>query len=271
MKVLHLVDLLHHRLVKLPAPEGEEEFSVHEKILLSHKQSSQIVAKVLKRPHEEPWTDKGDDEYSFSRKLTLQDLKDYETLVSSEKPRVIAAKKCAEKLDLSMRFFASRTDLTGKTFSFFFTSEEPVDFRDLLKLLGKEFGRTRIHLERVGARDRAKIVGGFGICGQETCCSSFKMDLGSIPMNAARDQNLKIKDNDQLLGLCGKLKCCLVYELKEYRRMRKYLPHLRQTVTTAKGKMGRVIGLDILNKKVKVLMENDIPEVCHVDDLKWGN
>jgi len=270
MKVFHAVDLLHHRLVKLPAPEGDFSLSVNEKILLSHKQSPQIVAKVLKLPREEPWTEEGHEEYTFVRSLTLKDIKKYEELSQEEKPRVIKAKKAAEDLKISMKFFASRTDLSGKTVSFFFTSEEQVDFRDLVKVMGKDFCGKRIHLERVGARDRAKIVGGFGSCGRETCCSSFKVDLGSIPMNAARDQNLKLKDNQQLLGLCGKLKCCLVYEVQAYRDMRKYLPHLRQTVETTKGKKGRVIGLDIMNKKVKILMiESSMAEICHVDELKF--
>ncbi|MCF7846768.1 MAG: hypothetical protein K9M51_01755 [Candidatus Gracilibacteria bacterium] len=201
-----------------------------------------------------------DETYTLEKKLTPKELQKFFGLAEKEKPRVIKAKKCAKKLKLPMRFFASRTDLKGDILSFFFTADEKVDFRDLLKVMAGEF-KKRIHLQRVGARDRAKIVGGFGSCGQETCCSSFKVELDSVPLDAARDQNLMLKNNEKLFGLCGKLKCCLMYELPLYREMRRDLPHIRQRVYVG-GREGRVTGLDILNRKIKILIEDtEIAEI----------
>ncbi len=257
MKIVQIVDLLRHQLVILKAPE-DIELEVKDHVLLRNDKDK-IIGKVVSRIRDIP-DPRTDETYEFEKKLEPKDLEKFFKIMADEKSRVLEAKKCARKLELPMTFFASRCDADGKIFSFFFTAEEKVDFRDLLKLMAGKL-KKRIHLQRVGARDRAKIVGGFGSCGQETCCSNFKVELETVPLDAARDQNLMLKNNEKLFGLCGKLKCCLMYELPLYREMRRNLPHLRQKVFVG-TKEGRVTGLDILNKKVKVLLNDaEISEV----------
>ncbi len=265
MKKLKAVDLLRHRLIWVFAPD-EEEFFHHEKVFVKNNKE-QLVAKIVD-PEGQSSKKQNEDDWVFERKLTAKDLEDYEKAQEGEKERILKTQELANEQNLEMRVFASRVGWQKRIVSFFFTCEEAVDFRELLKLLNAEF-QCRIHLERVGARDKAKIIGGFGACGQETCCSTFKVDLPPVPMDAVRDQGIMIKDNTKLMGLCGKLKCCLLYEVADYRKMRKSLPHLKQTVTTSKGQKARVIGLDILNQKVKVIvLDSDTMETFDASELK---
>lgn len=262
MKIVQVIDLLRHQLVRL---ETEEDFAVHDYVLLKNDRDK-LVGQVVSKSREVSGA-KADDGYELVEKLKEKDIEKYKEFQVGEENRVAIAKQCAEELKIPMRFFASRTDLTGNIFSFFFTSEEKVDFRDLLKILPKKVD-ARIHLQRVGTRDRAKILGGFGRCGRPTCCSTFKVELESVPLDSARDQNLLTRDNNKLFGLCGKLKCCLLYEVGLYRELRRNLPHIKQAVTV-EGKSARVMGLDILNQKVKVLFdETDIFDVFDIDQVQ---
>lgn len=248
MKIVQVIDLLRHELVRLAT---EEDFEVHDYVLLKNERDN-LVGQIVTNSREVP-NAKVDDGYQLIGKLSENDLVKFREILSAETERVAIAKNIAEELSLPMRFFASRCDYEGKVFSFFFTSEDKVDFRDLLKSLPKKVN-SRVHLQRVGTRDRAKILGGFGRCGRATCCSTFKIELESVPLDAARDQNLLTRQNDKLYGLCGKLKCCLLFELELYRDLRRNLPHIKQAVM-ADGKAARVSGLDILNQRVKVIYD----------------
>jgi cell fate regulator YaaT (PSP1 superfamily) len=262
MKIVQVIDLLRHQLVRLST---EEEFEVHDYVLLKNEHDK-LIGQVVSHSREVAGA-KADDGYELLEKLGEKDIVKYKEFQKGESERVEIAKQCAEELNLPMRFFASSCDLTGNIFSFFFTSEEKVDFRDLLKMLPKKVD-ARIHLQRVGTRDRAKILGGFGRCGRPTCCSTFKVELESVPLDAARDQNLLTRENDKLFGLCGKLKCCLLYEVGLYRELRRNLPHIKQAVTV-EGKSARVMGLDILNQKVKVVFdETDVYDVFDIDQVQ---
>ncbi len=266
MKIFQVVDLLKHQLVLIEAPKRDEELAVGAMVLLKSDRD-RVVGKVVSLEREVP-NAKTAEGYEFMDVLKPEEIEKYKEQEAGEHKRVEKARSLVEESKLDMHVFASHVDFDGKVTSFFFTSENKVDFRDFLKKLGKEF-QTRIHLQRVGARDRAKILGGYGSCGRETCCSSFKIELDSVPLDAARDQNLMTRANEKIFGPCGKLKCCLMYELPHYREMRRYLPHIRQAVITSDGKEGRVVGLDILNQKVKVLLiDNDVAEIYDAADVK---
>lgn len=267
MRILQVVDVLRHKLIRL-AVKDDVEFSLKSLLLVDAKKEK-IIVRVLGLPRDIPGG-QADEGFVFMKKLSLDDSKEFELLQEGEKKRVLVSQTLADSLGLSMKFFASRVGWKKKVISLFFMSGNPVDFRELLKLLIKEFSG-RIHLERVGPRDRAKILGGFGSCGRELCCTSFKVKLSSVPMDAVRDQGIVMKDNQKVLGACGKLKCCLMYELSHYREMRRFLPHIRQEVFLSGNRKGRVLGLDILNKKVKVLLETDTIEVVSVDDITTLN
>jgi cell fate regulator YaaT (PSP1 superfamily) len=263
MKIIQITDLLKNRLVRIDSPE--EKLIVGDYVLLKTDRD-RIVAQVTSAERDVP-NIKTDSDYNFIKKLEEKDLKKFHQEMDKSMERVEMAKEIVDELKLPMRFFASYVDFDGKIASFFFVSEDQVDFREFLRHLSKKINK-RVHLQRVGSRDKAKILGGVGPCGRPLCCSTWKTEIESVPLNSARDQNLITRFNDKLFGLCGKLKCCLMYELPHYREMRKHLPHMKQKVI-AEGRAGRVVGLDILNKKVKVLFEEGgIAEVFSVDEIK---
>ncbi|MEY8459395.1 regulatory iron-sulfur-containing complex subunit RicT [Lactococcus ileimucosae] len=138
-----------------------------------------------------------------------------------------------------------------------FTSENRVDFRELLKELAATF-RTRIELRQIGARDAAKIYGGVGPCGRPLCCSEFIYEFPNVSIKMAKNQSLSLKQS-KLNGLCGRLMCCLSYEDEFYREARKNFPDFGEHITTAQGE-GKVIGLNILNNKIKLQLEHTIKE-----------
>ena len=269
MKTLKLLDLLRYRLIVIPVSdeEAKKEHLQVQDLVLVQKEAEELVAKVLSISLGEVNQKEDGENWKFKKKLNATEMATHEKNQEDEKKRIAKAQGFVEQLKLDMRFFSSKVGWKKGLISFFFTCEEAVDFRELLKLLGSAF-KCRVHLERVGARDKAKIVGGYGICGKEVCCTTFRAKLTSVPMDAVRDQGIMIKDNHKLLGVCGKLKCCFVYELPHYREMRKHLPHIRQSVSV-NNKAGRVIGIDILNQKVKVLLlETDIVEIVDVANIK---
>ena len=132
-----------------------------------------------------------------------------------------------------------------------------MDFRALLKELAATF-RTRIELRQIGARDAAKMYGGVGPCGRPLCCSEFIYEFPNVSIKMAKNQSLSLKQS-KLNGLCGRLMCCLSYEDEFYREARKNFPDFGEYITTSEGE-GKVIGLNILNNKVKLRLDHTIKE-----------
>jgi cell fate regulator YaaT (PSP1 superfamily) len=203
---------------------------------------------------------KDKDKVSFTskilRKATPNDIQKVEGSIVEAKE---AAKKCntlIAKQGLDMNVFRSGISFDGDRVHFMFTAEDRVDFRELVKELAKTL-KKQIHLRQIGPRDKAKLVGGFGKCGRELCCNSWLDKLESINMEMVRAQALESKGSSKLSGACGKLLCCLKYEVQAYRDLRRSLPHIGSFVLVKKTKTrGKVIGLDILNQRLKVILEN---------------
>ena len=134
-------------------------------------------------------------------------------------------------------------------FIFYFTAEDRVDFRELVKDLAREF-RARIELRQIGVRDEAKIFGGYGPCGRVLCCKSFLKDFEPVTVRMAKDQNLPLNPS-KISGVCGRLMCCLGYEYQVYKQFLQGLPKQGETINTKEGK-GRVIGVNPLKRTVVV-------------------
>ncbi len=140
----------------------------------------------------------------------------------------------------------------GQKATFFFASEDRIDFRDLVRDLSARL-RVRVEMRQVGARDGAKAVGGIGSCGRELCCSTFLPAFQPISIRMAKDQGMVLNPS-KLAGQCGRLKCCLIYEHSTYKELGKTLPKVGKKVITPDG-MGRVLDLDILKQRVRVYLE----------------
>jgi len=204
--------------------------------------------------------------YSFLRKATPNDVQKMEML--GEKAQE-ALKKCEEKIaehKLEMQLEFVEYSLDGNRINFIFTADDRVDFRELVKDLAKTFQK-QIHLQQIGPRDKARIVTGRGKCGKGLCCANWLKDLESITMDMVRSQSLESKGSSKLSGCCGKLMCCLRYEVEEYKKLKKNLPKHGSIVKTKKGE-GKIIGLDILNQQVKILYPDQSFEVTKAEDIK---
>ena len=140
------------------------------------------------------------------------------------------------------------------------TADERVDFRELVKNLASIF-HTRIELRQIGVRDKAKMVGGLGICGRPFCCASFLDDFQPVSIKMAKTQSLSLNPT-KISGTCGRLMCCLKYEQDAYEDLIRSSPKPESFVDTPEGR-GTVVELDLLRQRVKVRMEEN-PETVSV-------
>ena len=170
---------------------------------------------------------------------------------------------CLQKIaehQLDMQLVSAEYAFDGSKILFFFTADERVDFRELVKNLASAF-HTRIELRQIGVRDKAKMVGGLGICGRPFCCASFQDDFQPVSIKMAKTQNLSLNPT-KISGTCGRLMCCLKYEQDAYEDLLRTSPKAESFVDTPEGR-GTVVEVDLLRQRVKVRME-DSPETISV-------
>ena len=170
---------------------------------------------------------------------------------------------CLQKIEehrLDMQLVSAEYAFDGSKILFFFTADERVDFRELVKNLASAF-HTRIELRQIGVRDKAKMVGGLGICGRPFCCASFLDDFQPVSIKMAKTQNLSLNPT-KISGTCGRLMCCLKYEQDAYEDLLRSSPKVESFVDTPEGR-GTVTEVDLLRQRVKVRME-DSPETISV-------
>lgn len=148
------------------------------------------------------------------RKAVQQDLDKWLDSKKLERGTLIRSRQIARNLDLDMSIGDIEFQGDGRKMTIYYTADKRVDFRELIKQYASEFG-VRIEMRQIGARQEAAKIGGIGSCGRELCCSTWKTDMESVRTDAARKQNLSMITS-KLAGQCGKLKCCLNYELETY-------------------------------------------------------
>ncbi|MGP1347509.1 MAG: regulatory iron-sulfur-containing complex subunit RicT [Phycisphaerales bacterium] len=169
------------------------------------------------------------------------------------------AQRVIDETRLPMKIVQCEEILGGERLTLYFTSEERVDFRDLLDLLRAEF-HTRIELRHVGARDEARLIADYERCGQHCCCKQFLKVLKPVSMRSAKQQKSTL-DPLKISGRCGRLMCCLRYEDESYRELDKRLPKLGKRVGTPHG-LGQVVDRQILTQLVLVRLEEDNKRVA---------
>ena len=168
------------------------------------------------------------------RKASQKDIDIWSTARDKEDAMKVKARQFAINLNLQMKISDIEYQGDGSKATFYYTAEERVDFRELIKVFAKEF-RTRIEMKQVGFRQEAARLGGIGSCGRELCCSTWLTDFRSVSTSAARYQQLSLNPQ-KLAGQCGKLKCCLNYELDTYLDALKDFPKSDVKLLTEKGK-----------------------------------
>jgi cell fate regulator YaaT (PSP1 superfamily) len=169
--------------------------------------------------------------------------------LKTEKTAYAFCLKCIQKLGLKMNLFAVESTFDANKLTFFFTSDGRVDFRQLVKMLVKQFG-VRIEMRQVGIRNQAKMCGGLGRCGRETCCSGFMEKFGPVSIRMAKEQGLSLNPT-KISGQCGRLMCCLTFEYETYQELKAGLPKIGKTIMTQGGK-GKVIRHNPIQKKITI-------------------
>ena len=167
------------------------------------------------------------------RKASQKDIDIWSAARDKEEPMKVKARQFAIDLKLKMKISDIEFQGDGSKATFYYTAEERVDFRELIKVFAREF-RTRIEMKQVGFRQEAARLGGIGSCGRELCCSTWLTDFRSVSTSAARYQQLSLNPL-KLAGQCGKLKCCLNYELDAYLDALKAFPKNDTKLYTEKG------------------------------------
>lgn len=160
---------------------------------------------------------------------------------------------CLEKIryrELPMKLVDCEYTFDTNKLLFYFTADNRVDFRELVKDLAFVF-HTRIELRQIGVRDETKVKGGIGICGRPVCCASFLSDFSPVSIKMAKEQGLPLNPT-KISGLCGRLMCCLANEELAYEDLNRTLPNVGDFVTTPEDLKGVVVGVNVLRQRVTV-------------------
>jgi cell fate regulator YaaT (PSP1 superfamily) len=167
------------------------------------------------------------------RPATVRDLEKFEDVKKRELPTLYRTREIIRELKLPMKLSDIEYQADNTKATFFYSAEERVDFRELIKLLAGEF-KIRVEMRQISLRQEAGRLGGIGVCGRELCCSTWLSDFKNVATSAARYQNLSLNPS-KLSGQCGRLKCCLNYELETYMEALKDIPQVERPLLTEAG------------------------------------
>ena len=184
---------------------------------------------------------------------------------SKEKEALV---RCHERIvqhHLPMKLVEAEYTFDGSRLTFYFTADERVDFRALVRDLAATF-RTRIELRQIGARDQAKLQGGVGPCGKTLCCSSWITDFGIVSIKMAKEQGLPLNPS-KISGVCGRLMCCLSYENDNYIQAKQQMPQIGTFLDTPSGR-GKVVSINVPQNSVEVMLESGVTIHVPVEEEK---
>lgn len=204
---------------------------------------------------------------SIVRLATKEDFIKRDEIKQLEKRAHEFCIKCINELGLLMNLFSVESTFDRNKLTFFYTADGRIDFRELIKLLVKEYS-IRIEMGQVGIRNLSKHCGGIGKCGRELCCSSFMSSFEPVSIKMAKEQGLSLNPT-KISGVCGRLMCCLTFENHTYKACKKKMPKLGKPMTTDQGK-GKVIRQNVLKESVTVRLEDREEVEVPLADLNTG-
>ena len=199
------------------------------------------------------------------RKATKKDIENYQKNVKDAKQALVTCKEIVSRYDVNMQLTNCEYTLDKAKVIFMYTSDDRVDFRELLKELAVVF-KCRIELRQIGPRDKAKVIGGIGTCGLPVCCSTLLGEFNGVSINMAKNQMLAI-NIEKISGACGRLMCCLKYEDEIYSLEKERFPKIGSRVKY-QDKDVKVTGLNVINDLVKIETNNGIVFVG-LDEIKF--
>ena len=237
------VKILHSSATDVYSQDGTLELSVGDLVLVPTRYGLELGRIKGTVVH-------GDSkEQQICRKATKADCERYDMQKDKE---ASAFQVCREKIqehDLDMKLVSAHYCIDEKKILFYFTAENRVDFRQLVKDLVSVF-KTRIELRQIGVRDEARVLGGMGVCGRTFCCHGVTDKLRAVSIKMAKEQNLTL-NSMKISGPCGRLLCCLAYEYETYREYRKSLPSEGTRIRTGRGTL-KVTDVNIFHRQAKL-------------------
>ena len=202
---------------------------------------------------------------------TEAEAREYRDRRRREESAVVISQRLARARDLSMKVIDVEMQPSHRKVLVYFNAEDRVDFRELVRDLAREF-RSRIEMRQVGARDTTKVMDGIGPCGRQLCCSSHLGRFEPISVKMAKAQDMPLTDS-RLLGNCGRLKCCLLYEFSTYQELRSYLPRVNTPCQAACGgggcMTGKVKSIRVLKQSVVVGFPDGTEAEVPLEQLTW--
>ncbi len=196
---------------------------------------------------------------SVERRATPRDLLLQQSWQSKQTEAMINCRARSAEIQLEgVKIIAAEYNYDGSRLAFLFSSEteEKVDLKSLKKDMQDLYPNTHIEMRQIGPRDVAKLLGGMGACGLETrCCSKFLTDFSPISIKMAKEQGISLTP-EEITGMCGRLRCCLIYEYEQYVEARKQLPKRNKRVVTPRGE-GKVIDSMPMSNKVIVQLDSE--------------
>ncbi|HPQ07662.1 MAG TPA: regulatory iron-sulfur-containing complex subunit RicT [Bacteroidia bacterium] len=190
------------------------------------------------------------------RKAKPQDIQKWKEAQVLEYKALIKSRELAQSLKLEMKLIDVEYQGDKTKATFYYTADGRVDFRELIKKLASEL-KARIEMRQIGARQEAARLGGIGVCGRELCCSTWLTDFRSVSTNNIRYQQLSVNPS-KLAGQCGKLKCCLNYELDAYLDALKEFPEVQDKVLVTQKGQAKFIKIDVFRRRIYWAYENDL-------------
>ena len=188
------------------------------------------------------------------RFATPNDIEKWKEAISLEYPTLLKSRKIIKEQGLEMKLSDVEYQGDKTKATFYYIADKRIDFRNLIKILAKEF-KIRVEMRQIGARQEAGLIGGIGPCGKELCCTTWMSNFVSVSTTAAKKQELTI-NIQKLTGLCGKLKCCLNFELPVYEEAREFLPDISKPLETEEG-MALYLKLDVFKKIIWYVYDTD--------------
>ncbi|MGH7311606.1 MAG: PSP1 domain-containing protein [Candidatus Rokuibacteriota bacterium] len=211
---------------------------------------------------------------AFSRVLRLAteaEAQEWHARREREKAHVVTSQRLSRQRGLQLKVVDVEIHPTARRITVYFNAEERVDFRELVRDLGREF-RARIEMRQIGARDTTKVMDGIGPCGRQLCCSSYLRKFEPISVKMAKAQDMPLTDS-RLLGNCGRLKCCLLYEFSLYQELRSRLPKVNtpcQATCGGGGCMsGKIRSIRVLKQSVVVGFPDGTEAEVPLDQVTW--
>ena len=198
------------------------------------------------------------------RVATKEDFEKREDIKKLEKRAFDFCIGCINDLGLLMNLFSVESTFDRNKLTFFYTADGRIDFRELIKLLVKEFS-IRIEMRQVGIRNLSKHCGGIGKCGRELCCSSFMHTFQPVSIKMAKEQGLSLNPT-KISGVCGRLMCCLTFENNTYKKLKQQMPKLGRKITIAEGR-GKVIRQNVLKESITIRLEDHSEIEKSIKDL----